>query len=286
MTVGAETAPAELLLDGIVEAVNQATLSAQTAGRVAEVKVEVNDRVQAGRTAAAPARNRAGGWPRPGPGARCKAAQAQDAQARAQHDRIRDMYERKVVARATYDDAVAARDAAAADLAATRAGVEVGARRRRLHRTARAVRRRRHREARAGRRGRRARHAAADRSRRSTRCASSPKCRRARPTRCRQRAQATVYVGEERIAATGITLYPSAEPQSGTFRARVDLPETAHAAGARHVSPRSGSSTGEASRILVPCRRRRRTQRTARRVRRDAGRSRRPAPGASRPPHR
>ncbi len=35
--VGTETAPAEMLLDGVVEAVNQATLSAQTAGRVAEV---------------------------------------------------------------------------------------------------------------------------------------------------------------------------------------------------------------------------------------------------------
>ncbi len=43
---------------------------------------------------------------------------------RPSYDRIRDMYERKVVARATYDDAVAARDAAAASLAAARAGVE------------------------------------------------------------------------------------------------------------------------------------------------------------------
>src|SRR5512137_1080840 len=46
--VGTETAPAEMLLDGVVEAVNQATLSAQTAGRVAEVPVDVNDPVKAG----------------------------------------------------------------------------------------------------------------------------------------------------------------------------------------------------------------------------------------------
>ena len=121
--VQAETAPAELLLDGVVEAVNQATLSAQTAGRVAEVEVEVNDAVRAGQLLMRlRATEQVAGLGQAQ--AALKAAQARDAQARAQHDRIRDMYERKVVARTTYDESVAARDAADAGLAAARAAVE------------------------------------------------------------------------------------------------------------------------------------------------------------------
>ena len=60
-----------------------------------------------------------------------------------------------------------------------------------------------------------------------------------------------MYVGDERIAATRITLYPSAEPQSGTFRARIDLPDGATGS---HQAPssRSGSSSAKPNRILVP----------------------------------
>jgi multidrug efflux pump subunit AcrA (membrane-fusion protein) len=47
-TVELDTAPRERVLDGTVEAVNQATMSAQTAGRVAEVFVDVDDYVEAG----------------------------------------------------------------------------------------------------------------------------------------------------------------------------------------------------------------------------------------------
>ena len=46
--IEAEASPTERLLDGTVEAVNQATVSAQTAGRVAEINFDVNDRVPAG----------------------------------------------------------------------------------------------------------------------------------------------------------------------------------------------------------------------------------------------
>jgi hypothetical protein len=58
-------------------------------------------------------------------------------------------------------------------------------------------------------------------------------------------------VGEESIAASSITLYPAAEPQSGTFRARVELPATA-----TRLAPgtfvKVGIVTGEASRLQVP----------------------------------
>jgi RND family efflux transporter MFP subunit len=247
--VGAETAPAELLLDGIVEAVNQAALSAQTAGRVAEVKVEVNDRVRVGdlllrlratEQVASLAQAQA----------QLKAAQAQEVQALAQHDRIRDMYERKVVARATYDAAVAARDSAAANLAAARAGVE-SAREGVAYTELRApydgvvtVRRVQLGEAVAP--GTPLVTVASLEAMRVI--VEVPQSLAAAVGAARQ---ATVHAGEERIAAPAITLYPAAEPQSGTFRARVDLP-----ASAARLAPgtyvKVGFVTGEASRLRVP----------------------------------
>src|SRR5690606_21595599 len=41
-------APRERIFDGTVEAVNRATVSAQTSGRVAEILYDVNDFVEAG----------------------------------------------------------------------------------------------------------------------------------------------------------------------------------------------------------------------------------------------
>src|SRR5690606_24491386 len=47
VTVTAEQAPVERMLDGRIEAVSQGTVSAQTSGRVAEVLYDVNDFVPA-----------------------------------------------------------------------------------------------------------------------------------------------------------------------------------------------------------------------------------------------
>ena len=47
-TVEYAEAPLERILDGTVEAVNQATMSAQTAGRIAEVYYDVDDYVEPG----------------------------------------------------------------------------------------------------------------------------------------------------------------------------------------------------------------------------------------------
>jgi multidrug efflux pump subunit AcrA (membrane-fusion protein) len=43
-----QTLPDEQILDGVIEAVNQSTVSAQTAGRVEEIMVDVNDFVPQG----------------------------------------------------------------------------------------------------------------------------------------------------------------------------------------------------------------------------------------------
>ncbi len=249
ITVGAEAAPAELLLDGVVEAVNQATLSAQTAGRVAEVAVEVNDRVRQGDLLLRlRATEQVAGLGQAQ--AELNAAVARDAQARAQHDRIRDMYERKVVARTTYDDAVAARDAAAASLAAARAGVE-SAREGVSYTELRApydgvVTAKRAQVGEAVSPGMHLLTVAALDALRVVAEVPQSSANAVQASR-----QATVYAGDERITATKVTLYPSAEPQSGTFRARVDLPQagTKLAPGAY---AKVGFVTGEASRVLVP----------------------------------
>ena len=146
------------------------------------------------------------------------------------------MYERKVVARATYDEAVAARDAAVARSRGGACRRRVGPRGRRLHRTARAVRRRRHRDAtcRSARPWRPARRcvtvASLDAMRVDRR--GPAESRRRRAGRAARRPSTSA---RNASPPRGITLYPAAEPQSGTFRARVDLPETPPATGARHV---------------------------------------------------
>lgn len=249
IVIGAEAAPAELLLDGVVEAVEQATLSAQTPGRVAEVPVEVNDRVQAGALLVRlRATEQVAGLDQAQ--AALRAATARDVQARAQFDRINDMYERKVVARATYDEALAARDAAGAGLAAARAGLEAA--REGVAYT----------ELRAPYDGVvTAKHvhvgevvapgsplvAVASLGARRV-VAEVPQ---SSASAVQASGKATVYAGEERIAAARITLAPSAQPQSGTFRVRVDLPDDATRL-APGTYAKVGFVTGESSRTLVP----------------------------------
>jgi len=249
VAVGAETAPAELLLDGVVEAVNQATLSAQTAGRVVEVEVEVNDPVRQGQLLMRlRATEQVAGLGQAQ--AALKAAQARDVQARAQHDRIRDMYERKVVARATYDEAVAARDGADANLAAARAAVE-SAREGVTYTELRApydgvITAKRVQVGEAVAPGMPLLTLAGLGAMRVI--AEVPQ---SAATAVEAARTATVYVGEDRLAATRITLHPAAEPLSGTFRARVDLADS-RVRLAPGTYAKVGFVTGEASRMLIP----------------------------------
>lgn len=247
--IGADTAPTELLLDGVVEAVSQATLSAQTAGRVAEVLVDVNDPVKQGalllRLRATEQVTGLGQAQ-----AAVQAATAQDAQARAQFDRIRDMYERKVVARSTYDEAVTARDAAAANLAATQAGRE-SAREGVAYTELRApydgvVTDKRVQAGEAVAPGTPLLTVASLGAVRVVAEVPQSSAGQVRLLR-----QASVYVGDERFASSSVTLFPAADPRSGTFRARVDLPEgTTALAPGMHATV--GFVTGETSRVVVP----------------------------------
>ena len=249
VAVGPATAPVERLLDGTVEAVHQATLSAQTAGRVAEVLVDVNDRVAAGAIVMRlRSTEQVAGLGQAQ--AALKAAVARDAQVQAQFERISDMYERKVVTRSAYDEALAARDAAAAELAAARSGVESareGVSYTELRSPYAGV---------VTDRGVEPGEAVAPGTPLLT-IASLDRLRVvaevpqsiARDVRAMR--QATIHAGDERIVSDQVTLFPSAEPQSSTFRARIELAREVPGL-APGTFVKVGFVTGESRMLLVP----------------------------------
>lgn len=112
--------PREYIADGVVEAVKQGTVSAQTSGRVQEVNFDVDDYVpkgaiivrfrdkeqQAGLQVAA---------------AGVKEAEARHSEAEAEHERVKDVFEKQVVPRAVFDKAAADLSAAKQRLEAARA---------------------------------------------------------------------------------------------------------------------------------------------------------------------
>lgn len=122
VTVERTVVPREMSFDGIVEAVNQATVSAQTSGRVLELPFDVGDYVEKGAVIVRirDAEQRA----------RLSSAQATLAEARAHlaeailsYDRMRDVYAKKLVAKAQLDRADAELKAARARAASAEAAV-------------------------------------------------------------------------------------------------------------------------------------------------------------------
>ncbi len=120
--VESRTLPQEQILDGIVEAANRSTVSAQTAGRVKEILVDVNDVVEQG----APIIRLRDTEQRAGleqAQAALKEAQARYQEAQAEYNRSKDLYDKKLVAKAQLDTVTATLDAAKARLDAAQAGV-------------------------------------------------------------------------------------------------------------------------------------------------------------------
>jgi len=115
-------APLERVLDGTVEAVNKATMSAQTSGRVAEVFYDVDDYVEPGapivrfsdveQQSALQQAN-----------ARLAEALALSSQANDDFARNSGLFESGSASKREYDQALAARDSAAARVAAARSAV-------------------------------------------------------------------------------------------------------------------------------------------------------------------
>jgi RND family efflux transporter MFP subunit len=249
VTVTAQSRPLERRLDGVIEAVNQGTVAAQTSGRVAEILYDVNDFVPAGAVIMRlrSTEQRAGLEQAQ---AALSEASARDAEAQVRYQRIADMYQRKVVPRATLDAATADRDAAAARLSAARATVEsaregvaytevrapyAGVVTKRLVQVGETVSP-------------------------GTPLMSGLSLQYLRVEvdipqsivdQVRRVKQAAVYVAGRRIAATRVTVFPEASTPSSTFRTRLDLPENA-----TDLYPgmfvKTGFVVGARERLLVP----------------------------------
>ena len=247
--VAAETAPTERLLDGTVEAVNQATASAQTTGRVSDIYFDVNDAVPAGAVILRiRSTEQVAGLTQAR--AALQEATAREAEAQARYARIRDMYDRRVVAKATYDEASAARDAAVARLVAARAGLEAareGASYTEVRAPYAGVVTQKHVEVgEAVAPGMPLVSGASLDALRVVAEVPQSLLQQARTAR-----SATVYANGRRIPSTGITLFPAADPGTSSFRARIDLPP-----GEPGLAPgmfvKVGLVVGAAERLLVP----------------------------------
>lgn len=249
MVVQSVHAPLERTVDGTIEAVNQATVSAQTAGRITEILYDVNDVVPAGAVIIRLKGNeqRAG---LAGAQAALTEAKARSAEAATSYQRTSELFQRHVVSRAQLDQATANRDAAAARLAAAEAGIATaregvgyteirapygGVVTKRLVEVGESVSP-------------------------GTPLMTGLSLQDLRVNtnipqsivmQVRRLKQAAVYVGNQRVEAAKITIFPEAATPSSTFRARLELPP-----GALDLAPgmyvKVGLVIGEADRLLIP----------------------------------
>lgn len=249
LTVEYEKAPRERVWDGTVEAVNQATVSAQTSGRVAEIFYDVDDFVEAGATIMrfTDTEQRAAlGNAR----AALEEAEARAAEADSEFTRVASMFENGTVARARYDQARANRDAAAARLESARSGL-VHAEQQLEYTLVRApyagIVSRRHVEV-----GEVVRPGAplmSGLSLEHVRVVVDVPQSMLEPIR--DIGKANVYVGDRTIAVESLTFFPVADAATNTFRVRASVP-----AASVTLYPgtfvKIGFVVGETERLLVP----------------------------------
>ena len=114
--------PLERIWDGVVEAVNQGTVSAETSGRVTELPFDVDDRVPAGAIIVRFTAIEQQSAQRQAE-AQLRGAEAAHREAEADFNRIQSVYARKLVARAQFDQAMARRDTTGALLESARAAL-------------------------------------------------------------------------------------------------------------------------------------------------------------------
>jgi len=249
VTAAYETAPRERVFDGTVEAVNRATVSAQTSGRVAEIYFDVDDFVEAGApimrftdTESRAALGRAE--------AAVREAEARFAEADSEHTRVAAMFANGTVAKARYDQANANFDAARARLEAAREGVK-SAREQLDYSVVRApyagIVSERHVEV--GELVRPGQPLMSGLSLEQLRVNVDVPQSMVDPIRRIGKAQ--IYAGGTAIAAESLTFYPIADAAANTFRVRVNLPK-----GGPALYPgtfvKAGFVVGETQRLLVP----------------------------------
>lgn len=244
-----EVAPRERIWDGRIEAVNQATVSAQTSGRIAELPFDVNDYVEAGSvimrftdTEQRAALGRAE--------ANLQEARARFAEAEQEFARVESMFENGTVSQARFDQARANRDAALARLNAAQSGVET-AEEQLEYTVVRApysgIVAERH--VQLGELVSPGQPLITGLSLQSLRV--NVDVPQSMFDAVRTIGKAFVYVGDERIPGEDLTFFPVADQAANTFRVRVVLPE-----GSATLYPgmfvKVGFVVGETRRLLIP----------------------------------
>ena len=252
LVVARESARRERVWDGVIEAVNQATLSAQTGGRVLELPFDVDDYVPAGAVVARftdveqqSAQRRAQ--------AALAAAESTAREAEADYERIREIHARKLVAKAQLDQATARRDGARAALDSARAALRESAEQVdytviRAPYSGIVVKR----------------HVQVGETVRPGQALISgislgelrvevqvPQSDVAAIREHRQAAVILDAASGERLEAKEVVVYPNADPQTHSFRVRLELPaqETGLHPG---MTVKVAFTVGEAQRLLVP----------------------------------
>ncbi len=247
-----EDGRSEQVWDGVVEAVNQATISAQTSGRVVELPYDVNDTVAEGDVIVRftdveqkSAKSRAQ--------SQIASAQASYNEAQASYQRISEVYERKLVAKAQLDQERARRDAAKAALDAARAQFsEVG--QQMDYTVVRApysgIVTERH--VQIGESVRPGQPLISGVSLEDLRVSVEVPQSAIGPIRKLQAADVLIAGdGSQRVAASKVTVFPYADPATHTFTVRLELPgdNTGLYPG---MTVKVAFATGEAKRLLVP----------------------------------
>jgi len=244
-----ENAARERVWDGRVEAVNRATISAQTSGRIAALPFDVNDYVDAGDVVmrftdteqqAALARAQA----------TLEEAEARLAEANQEFDRFSQMIENQTISQARFDQSKANKDAAQARVNAARSGV-ASAQEQLEYTVVRApyagIVAERHVEL--GELVRPGQPLISGLSLQQLRV--NVDVPQSMFDAVRKIGKAFVYAGSERIAADSMTFFPVADPSANTFRVRVNVPD-----GAVTLYPgmfiKVGFVVGETERLLVP----------------------------------
>ena len=123
LTVASTQVARERDWDGRIEAIEHATLAAQTGGRVADLFFDVGDVVEEGAVVVRFTAVEQQSGQRQAQAA-LEAARASAAEAQANFRRIEDIHARRLVAKSEFDRAQAASDAAQAQLAAARAALK------------------------------------------------------------------------------------------------------------------------------------------------------------------
>lgn len=108
--------------DGLVEAISQATVAAQTSGRIIALPFDVGDTVEAGDEIVQITSTEQGSRVDAAESA-LAAAQARKSEAEKAFQRAQDVYARNVISRADYDRVKANRDAARAQVESAKAGL-------------------------------------------------------------------------------------------------------------------------------------------------------------------